>query len=99
MYDRDTMTVIFSRRWRTPVALLRGFGAAVVLASLAVSAPAIAEPGLESRVPDLQLETLRREGAAYVVTGGDGGRVVLTLDPPLQESIEEVLRGFQIPYA
>jgi cell division protein FtsI/penicillin-binding protein 2 len=93
MYDRDTMTVIFSCGWR---ALLGGLGAAVVIASLA--APAIAEPVLESRVPDLQLETLRREGAGYVVTGDDGGRVVLTLDPRLQESIEDVLRGFQIPY-
>jgi len=93
MYDRDTMTVIFGRGWSAPI---RGLGVAVVTALLA--APALAEPALESRVPDLQLETLRREGAGYVVTGQDGGRVVLTLDPRLQEPIEDVLRGFQIPY-
>jgi peptidoglycan glycosyltransferase len=93
MYDRDTMTVIFGRGWRAPVC---GLGVAVVAALLA--APALAEPALESRVRDLQLETLRREAAGYVVTGQDGGRVVLTLDPRLQEPIEDVLRGFQIPY-
>ena len=86
MYDRDTMTVIFS----------------LVVASLAGSAivePAALEPAaLESRAPDLQLETMRREGAGYVVTGDGGGRVQLTLDPRLQEPIEDVLRGFQIPY-
>jgi cell division protein FtsI/penicillin-binding protein 2 len=92
MYDRDTMTVIFWRGWR---ALIGGLGVAVVAL---LAAPALAEPALESRVPDLQLETLRREGAGYVVTGEDGGRVVLTLDPRLQEPIEDVLRGFQIPY-
>ncbi len=81
MYDRDTMTAIFS----------------LVAASLAGAA--IAEPAaLESRAPDLQLETLRREGGGYVVTGDGGGRVQLTLDPRLQEPIEDVLRGFQIPY-
>jgi len=95
MYDRDTMTVIsFSRGWR---ALIRGLGVAAVTAS-SLAAPAFAEPALESRVPDLQLETLRRDGVGYVVTGEDGGRVVLTLDPRLQEPIEDVLRGFQIPY-
>ncbi len=91
MYDRDTMTVIFSRRSR---ALVSGVVASV--AALAASAaPAAAQP---LRAPDLQIETLRREGPVYVVTGDDGGRVQLTLDPRLQESIEDVLRGFQIPY-
>ncbi len=105
MYDRDTMTVtVFSRGWRGLSALIRGLGAAVVLASGAavvlasLATPVLANPVLESRVPDLKLETLRREGAGYVVTGEDGGRVVLTLDPRLQEPIEDVLRGFQIPY-
>jgi peptidoglycan glycosyltransferase len=93
MYDRETMTVIFSLRRRL---LVSGIGAALVAASLA--APAAADPVIESRTPDLQLETVHREGAGYVVTGDDGGRVQLTLDPRLQEPIEDVLRGFQIPY-
>ena len=53
----------------------------------------------ESRAPALQLETLRREGHTYVVNADDGARVQLTLDPRLQEPIEDVLRTFQIPYA
>ncbi len=93
MYDRDTMTVIFSRGSR---ALASAMGAVVVAASL--PAVALAEPPIGSRVPDLRLETLRRDGAGYIVTGDDGGRVQLTLDPLLQEPIEDVLRGFQIPY-
>lgn len=93
MYDRDTMTVIFALRTR---ALMSGIGVSLVAASLA--GQAVADPVLESRTPDLQLETVRREGAGYVVTSDAGGRVQLTLDPRLQEPIEDVLRGFQIPY-
>ena len=53
----------------------------------------------EARPPALQLETLRREGRTYLVNADDGARVQLTLDPRLQEPIEDVLRTFQIPYA
>jgi cell division protein FtsI/penicillin-binding protein 2 len=52
-----------------------------------------------AHAPVLRLETLRRAGRIYVVDTEDGGRVELTLDPRLQEPIEEVLRTFQIPYA
>jgi peptidoglycan glycosyltransferase len=52
----------------------------------------------QTRSPALQLETMRREGRTYVVATDDGGRADLTLDPNLQESAEEVLRVFQIPY-
>ena len=40
-----------------------------------------------------------RQGASYVARTADGGHAELTLDPRLQESTEEVLRAFQIPYA
>ncbi|HET6150917.1 MAG TPA: penicillin-binding transpeptidase domain-containing protein [Polyangia bacterium] len=53
----------------------------------------------ESQAPALQLETMRREGHTYLVNADDGARVQLTLDPRLQEPIEDVLRTFQIPYA
>jgi peptidoglycan glycosyltransferase len=67
----------------------------LAFSTLAFVRPAAAEP----HGPVLQLETLRREGRTYVVSSEDGGRVQLTLDARMQEPIEDVLRGFQIPYA
>jgi cell division protein FtsI/penicillin-binding protein 2 len=52
-----------------------------------------------ARGPALHLETLRRAGNIYVADADNGGHVELTLDPRLQEPIEDVLRTFQIPYA
>ncbi len=40
-----------------------------------------------------------RQGQTYVVASADGGHAELTLDAQLQESTEDVLRTFQIPYA
>jgi peptidoglycan glycosyltransferase len=60
--------------------------------------PALAQGKSPAKPPALQFETLRREGRTYVVATDDGGRAELTLDPRLQESTEEVLKAFQIPY-
>ncbi|HEY2899858.1 MAG TPA: penicillin-binding transpeptidase domain-containing protein [Polyangia bacterium] len=40
-----------------------------------------------------------RQGRTYVAASTDGGHAELTLDPQLQESTEDVLKTFQIPYA
>ena len=88
MYDRETMPRVFAVVHRVFLPGLFGLSLA-----LGWAAPASAEP----HAP-LRIETLRREGRSYVVTSEDGGRVQLTLDPHLQEPVEEVLRAFQIPY-
>jgi cell division protein FtsI/penicillin-binding protein 2 len=49
--------------------------------------------------PAVRLTTMQRSGTSYVVSTADGGRAALTLDPRLQESTEEVMRTFAIPYA
>jgi cell division protein FtsI/penicillin-binding protein 2 len=43
-------------------------------------------------------ETIRLDGNHYVADLVDGGRAALTLDPRLQQSTDDVLRTFQIPY-
>jgi cell division protein FtsI/penicillin-binding protein 2 len=43
-------------------------------------------------------ETIRLRGTRYVAETTEGGRADLTLDPRLQESTDDVLRTFQIPY-
>lgn len=55
--------------------------------------------GVSDRSAALRLETLTRQGQTYFVASADGGHAQLTLDPQLQESTEDVLRTFQIPYA
>ena len=96
------MTSLFSRRSsgpRAPRALtvvrLGVFAAALMV----VEAACLTLARAESRAPALRLETLRREGHTYLVNAEDGGRVQLTLDPRLQEPIEDVLCTFQVPYA
>jgi cell division protein FtsI/penicillin-binding protein 2 len=96
MYDRATMTVSFCSDLRR---FLHRSGALVV-GLLAVSAPGLALA--DAHPPTLLLETMKRDGLDgrhYVVASEDGGHVELTLDPRVQEPVEEVLRTFQIPYA
>ena len=78
------------------------FGA---LAATIFSAPAMAETaprqtgrGAEPAPPSLRAETIRFAGRRYVADLTDGGRAELTLDPRLQQSTENVLRTFQIPF-
>ena len=102
MYDRDTMSLhsfpfhqrcrLLSRRllvgrWRLPLCLTAAFWLATATATPA-----------EAHGPVIQLNTMTREGRTYVAATEDGGHVELTIDPHLQESAEEVLRAFQIPY-
>jgi peptidoglycan glycosyltransferase len=47
----------------------------------------------------LRADSIRLVGKRYVADLVDGGHATLTLDPRLQQSTEEVLRTFQIPYA
>src|SRR6185369_13199983 len=46
----------------------------------------------------LRAETIRLAGRRYVAQLSDGGSAELTLDPRLQQSTENVLRAFQIPF-
>ena len=96
MYDRGTMTVIF-RADSACAAAHVAWSLAVVAAVARSAGAALGRSGARLARPDLQLETLRREGAATSSTGEDGGRVELTLDPRLQEPIEEVLRDVPDP--
>jgi cell division protein FtsI/penicillin-binding protein 2 len=98
MYER-----VFMPRWSSPIRIAPPVLTPPVLlplclglAALALLAPAAAAEG--KKAPGLRFETLRREGRTYVVASDDGGRAELTLDPRLQESTEEVLKVFQIPY-
>ncbi|HEX3696017.1 MAG TPA: penicillin-binding transpeptidase domain-containing protein [Polyangia bacterium] len=56
-------------------------------------------PPPANHLAGLKLDTLMRQGHMYVVASADGGHAELTLDPQLQESTEDVLKTFQIPYA
>src|SRR5512138_992592 len=88
MYDGVTMARTFG--------LLAGLLAATVFA-----APAPAETGrraVEPAAPQLRPDTIRLDGARYVADLADGGRAELTLDPQLQQSTENLLRAFQIPF-
>jgi penicillin-binding protein A len=69
-----------------------------ILLSVVSLTIAVRPPAAQAKSPALRLETLRREGRTYVVATDDGGHAELTLDPRLQESTEEVLKTFQIPY-
>jgi cell division protein FtsI/penicillin-binding protein 2 len=48
--------------------------------------------------PTVRAETIRLDGRRYVADLADGGRALLTLDPRLQQSTEDLLRTFQIPF-
>lgn len=87
MYDGVTM-----HRFPPLFALVAFLSAGSALADPPLPMPA-------GRVASLRLETLMRQGQTYVVADTNGGHAELTLDAALQESTEEVLRTFQIPYA
>ena len=79
-----------------------------LLAATAFLAPAAAEtapasaspaPAAETPAPAvIRAETIRLAGHRYVADLADGGRAELTLDPRLQQSTENLLRAFQIPF-
>ena len=74
-----------------------GFLAATVFLPAAGAETARAhtpEPG----APLVRAETIRLAGHRYVADLADGGRAELTLDPRLQQSTENLLRAFQIPF-
>jgi peptidoglycan glycosyltransferase len=56
-------------------------------------------PVAETAAPPLRAASIRLAGRRYVAELADGGRAELTLDPRLQQSTENVLRAFQIPFA
>ena len=60
----------------------------------AAEAIAPAQPGPAG----LRAETIRLAGRRYVAQLSDGGSAELTLDPRLQQSTENVLRDFKIPF-
>jgi cell division protein FtsI/penicillin-binding protein 2 len=65
-----------------------------------VGSAAHAERGAGSApAPLVRTESIRLEGKRYVAELAGGGRAQLTLDPRLQQSTDELLRSFQIPYA
>lgn len=73
-----------------------------LLAATVFLSPAGAESAprgaAEVPAPLLRAETIRLAGHRYVADLADGGRAELTLDPRLQQSTENVLRNFQIPF-
>jgi cell division protein FtsI/penicillin-binding protein 2 len=92
MYER----VIMPHTFRLVVGLL----AATVFmpsATAETTAAAVAS-GHDAAAPGLRAETIRLAGRRYVAELADGGRAELTLDPRLQQSTENVLRAFQIPF-
>jgi cell division protein FtsI/penicillin-binding protein 2 len=52
----------------------------------------------EPSAPLVRADTIRLAGHRYVADLADGGRAELTLDPRLQQSTENLLRAFQIPF-
>jgi len=89
MYDGVTMP-------RTSGFVVGLFAATVFLSPAgAESAPRAAA---EVPAPLLRAETIRLAGRRYVADLADGGRAELTLDPRLQQSTENLLRNFQIPF-
>jgi len=89
MYDGVTMP-------RTS-GLIFGLVAATVFLSPA-GAESAPRGSTEVPAPLLRAETIRLAGHRYVADLADGGRAELTLDPRLQQSTENVLRNFQIPF-
>jgi peptidoglycan glycosyltransferase len=91
MYDRVIMS-------HTSSLIVAG-----LVASLVVGlghGPARAEAGAAPGIgPLVRPETIRLAGNRYVAELAGSGRAELTLDPRLQQSTEEVLRAFQVPYA
>jgi cell division protein FtsI/penicillin-binding protein 2 len=47
----------------------------------------------------VKLDTMQQVGEQYFATTESGGRAELTLDPRMQDAVDEVLRTFAIPYA
>jgi cell division protein FtsI/penicillin-binding protein 2 len=66
------------------------FGLVGLVAVATLASPAAAQV--------VRPETIRLAGNHYVADLVDGGRAALTLDPRLQQSTDDVLRTFQIPY-
>ena len=89
MYDGVTM----SRTFFSVVGLL------VATAFLAgPGAQAAPRPIAEPAPTAVRADTIRLAGHRYVADLADGGRAELTLDPRLQQSTENLLRAFQIPF-
>jgi cell division protein FtsI/penicillin-binding protein 2 len=63
------------------------------------SAGAESAPRGAAEGPLLRADTIRLAGRRYIADLADGGRAELTLDPRLQQSTENLLRAFQIPFA
>src|SRR5438874_13823605 len=93
MYDG----VIMPRTFGLVATLLLGTAFSPVVAAETAAARAHAAP--KTAAPALRAETIRLAGRRYVADLSDGGRAELTLDPRLQQSTENVLRSFQIPFS
>src|SRR5437870_3768752 len=97
MYERVAMPRTFSLAVLAPVVVLAAALPAPARAQAQMEPGGVAT-GLPPGSPGLRLETTHIAGRTYLASMSDGGRAELTLDPRLQESTEEVLRSFQIPY-
>ncbi len=85
------------------VNMSRTSGFAVGLLAATTFLPAAAAETLRARTaepaaPLVRADTIRLAGHRYVADLADGGRAELTLDPRLQQSTENLLRAFQIPF-
>ena len=80
--------------------LVAGLFGAIVFAPIATAKTTPGAPASRQSAgaPLLRAETIRLAGRRYVADLADGGRAELTLDPRLQQSTENLLRAFQIPF-
>jgi peptidoglycan glycosyltransferase len=80
--------------------LVAGLFGAIVFAPIATAetTPGAAGSRADAASPVLRADTIRVAGHRYVAELANGGRAELTLDPRLQQSTENLLRAFQIPF-
>src|SRR5262245_22887235 len=71
----------------------------LLVTSLVLGLAGSAARAEKGSAPLVQTASIRLAGDRYLADLAGGGRAELTLDPRLQQSTEEVLRTFQIPYA
>jgi peptidoglycan glycosyltransferase len=79
--------------------IMRHTFSALATVALLTTVPIIANAETQSSSLTVRPNTIRFAGDRYVADLVEGGRAELTLDPRMQQSTEDLLRTFQIPFA